>query len=183
MTTYKQQLGLDGVTVAGVIRDGVAFVPADTASAEWREYLAWEAVPGQDVTPADPPLVKRSDAQAIVGSVQTTNATATELFRGPLVSGQGYIASVDVIGILNVSPFDTCVIRASVAAKRTPTATALIGAAVQLAKHADANAATWAAVASISGTDFVVAVTGQAGKVINWSLTGSFYRFAPGGLP
>jgi hypothetical protein len=126
--------------------------------------------------------IEYSALKPISGQVQTTNATPTVIFRGPLTSGQGYIATLDIIGVLSVSPFDVCVIRASVAAKRTPTTTALIGTAVQLAKHADANASTWTATGSIAGTDFVVTVTGQANKVINWSLTGSFYQFAPSGF-
>lgn len=195
MTTYKQQLGLDGVTIAGVIRhvpgttvggittpDVDSFIPADPSNVDWREYQAWAATPGNITTPADPPLVQRSDSQAIAGSVQTTNATATQIFRGPLTAGQGYIATLDIIGILAVSPFDVCVIRASVAVKRTPSAAASIGTPVQLAKHADAGASTWTATGVVIGTDFVVTVTGQAGKTINWSLTGSFYRFAPSGL-
>lgn len=130
-----------------------------------------------------PPPPKSVDLIPIAGQVQTTNATVTQIFRGPLQSGVGYIATLDIIGVLAVAPFDVCVIRASVAAKRTPTGASRIGAAVQLAKHADANAATWTADGTVVGTDFVVTVTGQAAKTINWSLNGSFYRFGPNGLP
>lgn len=171
-----------------LVTDGVlrtidnAYIVSNMLNRDWRAYLDWVAA-GNVADPPDPPVVRRSESQPFSGSVQTTNATVTEIFRGPLASGQGYIATLDIIGVLSVSPFDTCVIRASVAAKRTPSLTARVGAAVQLAKHADAGASTWTADGSVVGTDFVVTVTGQAGKTINWSLSGSFYRFAPGGLP
>lgn len=122
-----------------------------------------------------------SDAFPVAGQVRTTNATATQVYRATLATNRGYAGSFVLIGV-DAGSGAVKVIRASIAAKRLGAGALLVGAPVLFAAHNDTAAAGWTAGASVSGNDFIVTVTGQAGRSIDWNLTGEIVQFAPAGL-
>lgn len=161
------------------IADG-ANIPADPANADYQAFLAWDAVPGNDPLPADPlPLVFTDDVR-ISGSVRTTDATPTEVYRLTLLVQTGYTGVVAVIGV-DTGNGAMRVIRASFAVKRLNAGALAVGAPVVIASHADAGATTWTVAPSLSGNDALVTVTGAAGRTIDWNVSGLMTSFTPAG--
>lgn len=178
--TGKKILHRGSVTAVTWVGDGgVQFSAAlrTGSDAEIRTLLDADAI----ILDADSEPLIFTQTRALTGRVTTTNATATEIFRGALTPATGYIATLDIIGVQNAAPFDRCVIRASAAAARTSNGAILDGQDVIHPPFKTAGATTWTALASVSGNDFVISVTGQAGKTINWTLRGEFYAFTPSG--
>jgi hypothetical protein len=166
VAAYKLTQGATTIRTA----DG-ANIPADPANADYRAYLAWDAVPGNTADPADPPPLVFTEDTRIAGSVRTTDATPTEVYRLPLLPLTGYTGVVVLIGV-DTGNGAVRVIRASFAVKRLGGGALAVGAPVVLASHADAGATTWQIAASVGGNDALVTVTGAAGRTIDWSLSG-----------
>lgn len=167
-----QKVNFNGV-LASVKRlaDG-AFLPVTDAG-----YLA--AAPS-DVLDADPPPVVYSGRLVIDRRLRTTDAAATEIYRATLAQVTLYRASLELLGV-DAGNGNARYIDAIVVAKRVGAGAVMVGAPAVLANLQDAGASTWAITATVSGNDFVVTVTGQAARNIDWRLSGCVVSFTPGG--
>lgn len=148
-------------------------VPDDVAKSVVDEVVAAH-VPQPD------PIVF-SDAFEVEGNVRTTNATATEVYRAPLQTNRGYAGDFLLIGV-DAGNGAVKVIRASIAAKRLGAGALMVGTPTLYAQHNDTAAAAWTAGANVQGNDFVITVTGAAGRSVDWNLAGTIVQFAPAGL-
>lgn len=155
----------------------------DTETLAWvpdTEAVVQVAIAAGEVLPADPPpLVFTTDIR-LLSRIRTTDATPTELIRSPLASMTGYRAKLNLLAV-DAGNGALRFIEASIVAKRLAGAAILVGTPVIIANHQDAGAATWVIAASVSGNDFIVTVTGAAGRSVDWSLEGSVLSFTPGG--
>ena len=156
-----------------------AQIPPDPLNRDYRRYLEWVAA-GNTAQPADPaPLVYR-DGINIDQRLRTTNATPAELWRATLAQRTGYRASLTLIAV-DAGNGAVRTIEARITAKRLTNGALLVGQPVVVSGHQDSGTATWAITANVSGTDFVVTVTGAAGRNIDWLLSGDVVSFTPGG--
>lgn len=159
------------------LSDG-AFIALDPRSADYQQFLADG---GDAVTAAaDPPPLVFTTNIKLGGRLRTTNATVTEIYRATLRQNTGYAATANLLGV-DAGDGTVRLIRASFCAKRLSGNAILVGSVVVLADHADVNALTWAANATVSGTDFVITVKGAAGRNIDWTLDGDVVAFTPAG--
>lgn len=170
-----------GSMIQGSDNGSVIWIPADPSNADYRTYLAWVAA-GNTAEPADPLPVTYSGSRQLAARLRTTNATPTELYRATLAPLTAYVALLDLVAV-DAGNGALRAIRASVAAKRLGNGALLIGAPVVIANHQDAAASGWAVNAAADGNDFVITVTGAAGRTIDWLLSGEFSSFTPGGQP
>lgn len=168
---------LNGNTVIR-LADG-ANIPADPRNADYQDYLAWVAA-GNQPTPADPPPLVYSGRHPLSARVRTTTATPSELFRATLAPLTAYSALLNLLAV-DGGNGALRAIRASVVAKRLGGGAVLVGAPVVIANHQDAAASAWAITAAADNNDFVISVTGAAGRNIDWLLSGDFGSFTPGG--
>lgn len=166
-------------SIGNVIRisDGT-LISSDPANGDRIRYVADGGAAVTD--PADPPPVRYNGTISIDAHKHTGDATLTELFRVTLADNTGYEGVLTLVGI-DSGNGAMRVTRASVAAKRVAGTASLVGSPVVLADHANANTAGWVLSATASGTDFVVTVTGAAGRPIDWSLSGAVRSFTPAG--
>ncbi len=135
---------------------------------------------GAPVAVAPPPLVFQA-ATGLSVTVRTTTATPTEILRRTLAPTTGYRAHLTLLAV-DAGNGNLRAIEAAIVAKRLAAGALLVGTPVILANHQDAGASTWAVTASVSGNDFIVTVTGAAGRTIDWQVSGDVFRFAPAGL-
>jgi hypothetical protein len=177
VATYK--LTADPGTVIRTADD--ARVPTDGTSADSRLYLDWLAAPNTP-DPADPPPVVFAASEQLTRSARTTDNTPTELLRATLPTRSGYAIMIEVIGV-NAGTGHTRRVLAAVTVGRWD------GAAVQgtgspalLANHPMGASPPAAPTASVSGTDYVITVTGANGQTIDWTLFAEVRRFRPGGF-
>lgn len=131
------------------------------------------------VTPPPPPPLLYAGDLAMTGRLRTTDATQTEIYRATLRSMTGYRALATLL-VVDAGNGDLRQIYASMVVKRLG-AGAIVLPSVTLANHQDAGAAGWTAVPSASGNDFVITVTGAAGRTIDWLLDGRIVSFTPAG--
>lgn len=166
---------MGGNVIRATAPDGsVSYIPANDPA-----YLAWVAG-GNTATPADPaPLVYR-DGITIDQRLRTTNATPAELWRATLAQRTGYRACLTLIAV-DAGNGAVRTIEARVTAKRLTGSALLVGTPVAVSDQQDAGTSAWAITAAVSGTDFVVTVTGAAGRNIDWQLAGDVVSFTPGG--
>jgi hypothetical protein len=156
-------IGLDGTTL-----------PIDHA-----DYVHWVS-DGNTPDPAIPPPLVYSGELPMDARIRTTDATPTEVYRRTLAQLTGYATVAALIGV-DAGNGAVRVIRASIVAKRLGGAAILVGAPVVIASHADAAASTWAITATVSGNDFIITVTGAAGRTVDWALSGTVRSFTPAG--
>ena len=121
-----------------------------------------------------------SEARLISARLRTTNATATELVRFTLAQLTGYRASLTLLAV-DAGNGAVRAIEARITAKRLSAGAVLVGSVVVVSDQQDAGTAAWAIAPSVSGNDFVISVTGAAGRNIDWLLDGSVRAFTPGG--
>ncbi len=171
------QLLADGSFVRR-LSDG-AQIPADPLNRNYQEYLAWVA-DGNAATPADPAPLVYDDGLTIRARLRTTNATPAELYRATLAQRTGYRANLTLIAV-DAGNGAVRTIEARITAKRLTNGALLVGQPVVVADHQDAGTAAWGIGASVSGTDFLVTVTGAGGRNIDWLLSGDVVSFTPGG--
>lgn len=112
--------------------------------------------------------------------VTTVGTTPAELFRATLAPLTAYSGLVHLVGV-DAGNGAVRVLRATVVAKRLGNGALLVGAPVVLASHADTGATTWAITPSVSVNDFIVTVTGAAGRTVNWFFRINVDSFTPGG--
>lgn len=165
----------------GVIRasDG-AYIPSAAGNADWLEFLAWDAQPGNTPDAADPPPVVYSGQRSLDARLRTTNATATELYRATLAALTGYRAALTLIAV-DAGNGAVRTIEARITAKRLAGGAVLVGSVAVVADQQDAGTASWTITPSVSGNDFVITVAGAAGRNIDWLLSGHVTSFTPGG--
>ena len=142
----------------------------------------------EDLTPAEvsansagvvSPLVYDNTIR-LSARLRTTNATPAELYRATLAQRTGYRASLTLIAV-DAGNGAVRTIEARVTAKRLTGSALLVGTPVAVSDQQDAGTSAWAITAAVSGTDFVVTVTGAAGRNIDWQLAGDVVSFTPGG--
>lgn len=126
------------------------------------------------------PLTDYAGMVQIGARKRTTTATSAELYRATLAQRTGYRASLTLIAV-DAGNGAVRTIEARITAKRLTNGALLVGAPVVVSDHQDAGTAAWGITASVSGNDFVVTVTGAAGRNIDWLLDGRVISFAPGG--
>lgn len=170
---------LSGGAVVLRLADHTSFLAAP-GSEEYQRYLA-DVANGAEVLPADPPTVVYSGRLQIDARVRTTNASATEIYRGTLAQNTLYRGRLELLGV-DAGNGTARYIEARVVVKRLGNGAVLVGTPDVVSTIADAVAASWAVAASVSGNDFVVTVAGAAGRTIDWQLAGDVVRFAPGGV-
>lgn len=169
------------LTSTGFIRrlsDG-AMIPPTGGNRDYQDYLAWVAA-GNTAAPADPPPLVYRDGLAIDQRLRTTNATPAELWRAALAQRTGYRASLTLIAV-DAGNGAVRTIEARVTAKRLTGSALLVGTPVVVSDQQDSGTSAWAITAAVSGNDFVVTVTGAAGRNIDWQLAGDVVSFTPGG--
>lgn len=122
---------------------------------------------------------------AIERRIRTTTATPAEVWRTTLATNTGYAANLALLGV-DAGNGVIKRIHAEIVAKRL-SAASMVGSPVIVASHQDtgtaataSNVANWAITATISGNDFVITVTGAAGRTVDWLLRGTVASFAPG---
>lgn len=181
----------DGASIPITPSESVPTPPGDDQqplpqNADYVAYLAWLAE-GNTPDPADPPPLVYGGTSRVGARIRTTDATPAELFRRSLSTLSEYEAEFKLRGIDAVNG-SVRRIRADVVAKRLNGGALMVGAPVVLANHQDTGAAAttsgvanWAITASVSGVDFVITVTGAAGRTIDWMLSGVVESFTPGG--
>jgi hypothetical protein len=169
---------IDATSVKRIDADGSESFgpPNEPTSAFSIAYQTWRA---QGNTPRSAPLTF-AGAIAMTGRVRTTTAAPTEIYRATLRPMTGYRALGTLLGV-DAGNGDLRQVYASIVAKRLNAGALLVGPPVVIANHQDAGASAWALSASVSGNDFVIAVTGAAGRTIDWLLDGSIVSFTPGG--
>lgn len=136
------------------------------------------AVLAAHVAPA--PMTDYAAEIPMSARARTTDATPTEIYRAQLVPMTGYRALATLLGV-DAGNGNVRQVYASMVAKRLGGSAVMVGAPVVLANIQDAGAAAWAVSASVSGNDFVISVTGAAGRTIDWLLDGRAVSFKPGG--
>ena len=112
--------------------------------------------------------------------LRTTNATPADLYRATLAQRTGYRASLTLIAV-DAGDGAVRTIEARITAKRLANGALLVGKPVVVADHQDSGTAAWGIGASVSGNDFIITVTGAAGRSIDWLLSGDVVSFTPGG--
>lgn len=160
------------------LADG-AQIPPDPLNRDYRRYQEWLAA-GNTPQPADPAPLVYDDTIRLSARLRTTNATPAELWRATLAQRTGYRASLTLIAV-DAGNGAVRTIEARVTAKRLTNGALLVGQPVVVSDQQDSGTSAWAITAGVSGADFVVTVTGAAGRNIDWLLSGDVVSFTPGG--
>jgi hypothetical protein len=121
-----------------------------------------------------------ADTLPMTGRLRTTNATPTELYRATLAPLTGYRATVNLLAV-DAGNGAVRAIEARITAKRLGGGAVLVGALTVVSDQQDSGTGSWGIVPSVSGNDFLITVTGAAGRTIDWLLDGQVRAFTPGG--
>lgn len=158
-----------------------AHIPADPTNTDYQAYIQWDSIPGNTPDPADPLPTKKYDDRINVQEVQTTNATPTAI-NFPLNSGTLYVSDIVIVGIQDISPFNSATFRKFASVGRAGGGAILIGQGDAHTPFKSAGASAWTAVLSVSGNNGIVTVTGAAGVTINWTIRSTYFRLNKDGL-
>lgn len=175
MAEYKWATGN-----SAVFRNNREHIRENPASPDWQAFLAWVAA-GNTPDAADPLPVRYSGSLDIDARIRTTNANATQLYRATLAPLTLYRARLELLGV-DAGNGDARYVSAVIVAKRLAGGAVQVGATTVLTDVRDAGAAAWGVAANVSGNDFVVTVTGAAGRNVDWQLAGDVVSFTPGGV-
>ena len=178
MADYMLLRGPSGA-VASVRHPNGFAVPMDPDNADYQAYQRWVAA-GNTAQPADPAPLVYHDGINIDQRIRTTNATPAELWRATLAQRTGYRATLTLIAV-DAGNGAVRTIEARVTAKRLTGGALLVGTPTVLSDQQDSGTSAWAITAAVSGNDFVVTVTGAAGRNIDWQIAGDVVSFTPGG--
>lgn len=130
--------------------------------------------------PYPPPPLKRYDGKIFVKEAKTTNGTPA-VVTFPIADNTGYIGTMYVLGVQDISPFNRASARkAFMVARRT--GNAILDGQADLHPPFQRGASTWTVVLAVAGSDVTVTLTGAPGINIDWTLWGEFFRFSKEGL-
>lgn len=130
------------------------------------------------------PLIKEDAPGVAPVLLVTSDATPTVLFRATLPTQTMYVVNFKLRGI-DTGNGNRRYIDATFMITRLNGAAVIDKQQVQFDGSNNATAAAWAITASIdpnATSDFVIQVTGQAGRQIEWALATTAHRFRPAGL-
>lgn len=114
--------------------------------------------------------------------VTTTTAAATEILRVPLATNSAYRACLELIAI-DMGNGNRRYINAVVLCARLGAGAMVDGFVVVANLFNNATSQAWNISApSAVGNDVVIQVTGQAGRTIQWQLTGEVRQYRPSGV-
>lgn len=141
---------------------------------ELAAHEALQAVPSR--------IIRYAGQHNVNAVVRTTDATATEIYRLPCEQRHVYQSTLSLIGI-DAGTFATKSLEGRFVHKRLTANALQVGAIKVISEIYDPAAAAWAPNALPSGTDVVFTVAGEAGRTIDWIMTGQIVFFAPSELP
>jgi hypothetical protein len=157
------------------------FIPKVEGNVDYAAFLAWDAVPGNDPDPPDPPPIRLSATAPIAAATgRTTSNETIELFRGPTEAHAGYEATITVIGI-NAANGQMRRATITVTVGRWDAGAVIAGQTV-LANHTAGATPPLIPTAGIDGNDYVIQASGQMNQSIDWILFGEIRAFKPEGL-
>ena len=156
-----------------------AHIPVDEDNVDYQRYLAWVDA-GNTPDPADPPALVYDEDGRLRARTSTTNATPTELFRATLPTNTGFLAQLQVIGV-DTGNGALYAIQGFVTLKRLGAGASIVGMNVPAPMRNVPQTDGWAVTATTNGNDFVITVTGAAGRNIAWSINGTYISFTPEG--
>ena len=158
---------------------------ASFGNSETKEYLAYQEWLAQGGVPdaADPlPPVYNNDAK-IRAHVRTTDATPTELYRVTLRAATIYDVEMRVLGVdAGNGATKKLVVDFTIKRVGAGNGATLVGTPEYKTDKADAAASNWNISPHLDGNDFVVTVTGVAGRNISWTMLCVVDTFSPGGV-
>lgn len=135
-------------------------------------------------TPIVLPIIKEDAPGVPIFTIITADATPTVLARFTIPTQTMYVANFKLRGI-DAGNGNRRFIDATYMISRVNGASVIDTSAVNFNGFNNATAQAWGITASIdpnANSDFVIQVTGQAGRSIEWTLTTAVHRFRPQGL-
>lgn len=188
MPASYQKLAFAG-RVTSVVRlaDSTSFaVPQDgEGDARYREnpdylrYLA-DVAGGATVADPEPAPVVYGRTTTVDQRLRTTTATPAEIARWTLAGLTGYRAKLELLAV-DAGNGAVKTMEATIVAKRLAGGALIVGTPAVVVNIFDVAASAWTVAASASGNDVVIAVTGAAGRTIDWALSGRVVSFTPAG--
>lgn len=181
----EQEAATAGVAVAGLGTVGLdaAGLPDELVTFDGDGHQVDVPPTMQAVVDAHvpPPLLGEfADARQVHAFARTTDATVTEVFRFPCDAKRRYTATMTISGV-DAANFASRDMEGRFVWKRNTGNAIMVGITV-VSSLGEAGTASWQPSASPSGTDIVFAVTGAAGRTIDWLLVGHVGVYAPAGL-
>lgn len=126
------------------------------------------------------PTPGRYDARTFIKEAHTTDGTPA-VVTFPVAENTGYIGTVYVLGVQDVSPFNRRTERKAVMVARR-TANAVLDGQEDLHTPFIRGSSAWTVVLGVSGPNVTVTLTGVVGVTIDWTIWGEFFRFNKDGL-
>jgi hypothetical protein len=156
-----------------------ASIPPDPANVDYQEYLAWDAIEGNDALPADPPPLAYAGTIQIEARIRTTDDQFHEIYRFSPGERRLYQGNLAIFGV-DAGTFVTASLEGRFVFKRV-TGNAIVLPITIVSDIRDTAAATWAPNCLPDGVDVRFVVKGAAGRSVDWLLTGLLIGYAPAG--